>query len=104
MDFAAVKKWVVFFIGILCAIVIADLLSSTISAATGDGRMDKVPGEFHPLCGFFLCSSLCHGKNFPYRIFWFLAHVKKEFIQSDCFHSFFKRGFTDRMDFYDSRT
>ena len=35
MDFAAVKKWMVFFIGILCAIVIADLLSNTIISTTG---------------------------------------------------------------------
>jgi hypothetical protein len=35
MDFAAVKKWLVFFIGILCAIIIADLLSNTIVSTTG---------------------------------------------------------------------
>jgi len=35
MDFAPVKKWAVFFIGILCAIVIADALSNVIVSATG---------------------------------------------------------------------
>ena len=35
MDFAAVKKWAVFFIGILCAIVIADALSNVLVSATG---------------------------------------------------------------------
>jgi hypothetical protein len=35
MDFAAVKKWLVFFIGILCAIIIADLLSNTIVSTIG---------------------------------------------------------------------
>jgi uncharacterized protein HemY len=35
MDFAAVKKWAVFFIGILCAIVIADTLSNVLVSATG---------------------------------------------------------------------
>ena len=35
MDFAPVKKWAVFFIGILCAIVIADKLSNAIVSATG---------------------------------------------------------------------
>jgi hypothetical protein len=35
MDFAPVKKWAVFFIGILCAIVISDALSNAIVSATG---------------------------------------------------------------------
>ncbi len=40
MDFAPVKKWVVFFIGILCAIVIADAFSNLLVSSTGmDGWM-----------------------------------------------------------------
>ncbi len=35
MDMSAVKKWVIFFAGILCAILIADALSNIIVAATG---------------------------------------------------------------------
>jgi hypothetical protein len=35
MDFAPVKKWAVFFIGILCAIVIADTLSNAFVSMTG---------------------------------------------------------------------
>jgi len=35
MDFAPVKKWVVFFFGILGAIVIADALSNMLVSATG---------------------------------------------------------------------
>jgi hypothetical protein len=35
MDYAAVKKWATFFLGILCAIVIADALSNMIVSATG---------------------------------------------------------------------
>ena len=35
MDHATVKKWVTFFIGILSAIVIADVLSSVIVSAVG---------------------------------------------------------------------
>lgn len=35
MDSASVKKWAAFFIGILCAIVIADALSSLIVSAAG---------------------------------------------------------------------
>jgi uncharacterized protein HemY len=35
MDYATVKKWAIFFIGILCAIVIADTLSNVIVSATG---------------------------------------------------------------------
>jgi hypothetical protein len=35
MDFAPVKKWVIFFIGILCAIVFADALATVLVAFTG---------------------------------------------------------------------
>ncbi len=35
MDFADVKKWVIFFLGILCAIIIANALSNWIMAYTG---------------------------------------------------------------------
>ena len=35
MDSATIKKWVTFFIGILCAIVIADALSNVIVSAAG---------------------------------------------------------------------
>lgn len=35
MDYAAVKKWAMFFLGILCAIVIADALSNLIVSAAG---------------------------------------------------------------------
>jgi hypothetical protein len=35
MDSATVKKWVIFFLGILCAILIADALSNIIVAAAG---------------------------------------------------------------------
>jgi hypothetical protein len=35
MDYATVKKWALFFIGILCAIVIADALSNVIVSAAG---------------------------------------------------------------------
>ncbi|ABS55682.1 hypothetical protein Mboo_1164 [Methanoregula boonei 6A8] len=35
MDFATVRKWVIFFLGILIAIVIANALSNLITAYTG---------------------------------------------------------------------
>ena len=35
MNFVTVKKWTVFFIGVLCAIVIADALSKILVSATG---------------------------------------------------------------------
>ena len=35
MDISAVKKWVTFFAGILCAIIIADALSGAIVGAAG---------------------------------------------------------------------
>jgi len=48
-----------------------------ISVINRDGWLDEVPGEFYPVCGFFLFDSLCFAKNFPYRIFRFLARIKK---------------------------
>ena len=35
MDVSAIKKWIVFFIGILAAIILADWLSNLIMAAAG---------------------------------------------------------------------
>jgi hypothetical protein len=35
MDYETVKKWTLFFIGILCAIVIADMLSNVLVSAAG---------------------------------------------------------------------
>jgi hypothetical protein len=35
MDMSSVRKWAVFFIGILCSILIADYLSNAIIAVTG---------------------------------------------------------------------
>lgn len=35
MDYATVKKWAMFFLGILCAIVVADALSNVIVSAAG---------------------------------------------------------------------
>ncbi|PKL68439.1 MAG: hypothetical protein CVV30_11040 [Methanomicrobiales archaeon HGW-Methanomicrobiales-1] len=35
MDISLVRKWAVFFIGILCSILIADYLSNAIIAVTG---------------------------------------------------------------------
>ncbi|WP_292425203.1 hypothetical protein [Methanoregula sp.] len=45
MDFAAIKKWVIFFLGILCAIIIADRISNLIMAYAGmAGWMNLVVG------------------------------------------------------------
>ena len=35
MDISSVRKWAIFFIGILCSILIADSLSNAIIAVTG---------------------------------------------------------------------
>jgi hypothetical protein len=35
MDMSSVRKWAVFFLGILCSILIADTLSNTIVVAAG---------------------------------------------------------------------
>lgn len=35
MDMSSARKWSIFFIGILCSILIADTLSNTIIAVTG---------------------------------------------------------------------
>jgi hypothetical protein len=77
MDFAPVKKWAFFFMGILCAIVIADTLSNALVSMTGMAGWMKFLVSFYPVCGFLLCNSLWSGKNIPYRIFWFLALMKK---------------------------
>jgi hypothetical protein len=65
-----------------------------ISVINRNGWLDEVPGEFYPVCGFFLFVSLCSAKNFPYRIFRFLARIKKS-----CAEMIFKKpehsqGFT----------
>ena len=48
MEYATVKKWALFFIGILCAIVIADALSNVIVSAAG------ITGWANFLINFFL--------------------------------------------------
>ena len=48
------------------------------------GRLDEVFREFCPVCSFLLCNPLWSGKNIPYRIFRFLARIKKkEFLQGN---------------------
>ena len=41
MEFAIIKKWTLFFIGILCAIMIAEALSNIIVSAAGIGGWMK---------------------------------------------------------------
>ena len=46
MDFASIKKWLVFFCGILVAIIISDQLSNVIVAASGISGWSKIPLSF----------------------------------------------------------
>ena len=52
MDVSAIKKWIVFFIGILAAIIIADWLSNLIVAAAG------ISGWSRFVVSFFLYAAL----------------------------------------------
>jgi hypothetical protein len=46
MDVSPIKKWLVFFCGILVAIIIADQLSTNIIAASGISGWIRIPAGF----------------------------------------------------------
>jgi hypothetical protein len=73
MDYATVKKWVTFFIGILSAIVIADVLSDVIVSAVG------MSGWINFLVNFLL-----------YAVFFFAALYAIEKIFNIEFFGFWK--------------
>jgi len=55
MDFTAARKWVTFFAGILCAVIIADMIANTIVAFTG------ITGPVRLVAGFVLYAVLFFG-------------------------------------------
>jgi len=71
MDFAAVKKWAVFFIGILCAIVIADALSNVMVSATGMSGWMKFLVSFILYAVFFFAILYALEKTFQIEFFGF---------------------------------
>ena len=71
MDFAAVKKWAVFFIGILCAIVIADALSNVLVSATGMAGWMKFLVSFVLYAVFFFAILYALEKIFHIEFFGF---------------------------------
>jgi len=71
MDFAAVKKWAVFFIGILCAIVIADALSNVMVSATGMSGWMKFLVSFILYAVFFFAILYALEKIFQIEFFGF---------------------------------
>lgn len=71
MDIAAVKKWVIFFIGILCAIVIADTIAMVLVSFTGIGGWMKFLVNFVLYALFFFAILYILEKIFPVRFFGF---------------------------------
>jgi len=71
MDFAPVKKWAIFFIGILCAIVIADKLSNAIVSATGMVSWMKFQVSFILYAVFFFAILYALEKIFHIEFFGF---------------------------------
>ena len=71
MDFAAVKKWAVFFIGILCAIVIADALSNILVSATGMSGWMQYLVSFILYAVFFFAILYALEKTFQIEFFGF---------------------------------
>ena len=71
MDFAPVRKWAIFFIGILCAVVIADSLSNAIIAATGTAGWIKFLMSFLLYAVFFFAVLYAIEKIFHIEFFGF---------------------------------
>jgi hypothetical protein len=71
MNFAPVKKWAIFFIGILCAIVIADKLSNAIVSATGMVSWMKFLVSFILYAVFFFAILYALEKIFHIEFFGF---------------------------------
>jgi uncharacterized protein HemY len=71
MDFAPVKKWAVFFIGILCAIVIADALSNALVSTTGMAGWMKFLVSFVLYAVFFFAILYALEKIFHIEFFGF---------------------------------
>jgi hypothetical protein len=71
MNFEPVKKWVIFFIGILCAIIIADSLSNAIVITTGMAGWIKFLVSFILYAVFFFAVLYAIEKIFHFEFFGF---------------------------------
>jgi hypothetical protein len=71
MDFAPVKKWAIFFIGILTAIMIADALSNLLVSATGMAGWMKFLVSFILYAVFFFAILYLLEKIFHIEFFGF---------------------------------
>jgi hypothetical protein len=71
MDSATIKKWTIFFIGILCAIIIAEALSSIVVSAAGIAGSMKFLANFVLYAAFFFAILYTFEKIFHIEFFGF---------------------------------
>jgi hypothetical protein len=71
MDSETIKKWALFFIGILCAIIIADALSTLLVSAAGMVGWMKFLTNFVLYAAFFFAILYTMEKIFPINFFGF---------------------------------
>jgi hypothetical protein len=71
MDFAPVKKWGIFFLGILCAIVLADALATILVESAGIAGWIKFLVNFVLYAVFFFAILFVLEKIFHIRFFGF---------------------------------
>jgi hypothetical protein len=71
MDFAPVKKWGIFFLGILCAIVLADALATVLVESAGIAGWIKFLVNFVLYAVFFFAILYVLEKIFHIRFFGF---------------------------------
>jgi hypothetical protein len=71
MDSVTIKKWTIFFIGILCAIMIAEALSNIIVSAAGIAGSMKFLANFVLYAAFFFAILYAMEKIFQIEFFGF---------------------------------
>jgi len=71
MDSATIKKWTIFFISILCAIIIAEALSNIIVSAAGITGSMKFLANFVLYAAFFFAILYTFEKIFHIEFFGF---------------------------------
>lgn len=71
MDFNPVKKWALFFIGILCAIIIADTLATVLVSFAGIEGWIKFLVNFILYAVFFFAILFVMEKTFHIKFFGF---------------------------------
>ena len=83
MDASTVKKWIVFFAGILCAILIADACSTYVANAAGITGPGPAGRHVHPVRGHLLCRPVCTGKDIFDRLFRVREKINKPLRQRE---------------------